>query len=296
MKTLLAAAALAVANTQGASAPTPALPDADPAIWVVKDPDTTIYLFGTFHVLDGKADWFNEEVKTAFDRSSEVVFEAKLPDDPASVAPIVQKYALDSSGKPLSDKLSPEARKTLQELLTKVGAPANAFDKFKPGFASLSLAMIPYQALGMTPDKGTEMILTKAAKSAGKPISELEGFETQLKMIDTIPERAHLASIEHFLAKLDEAPTLVSKMVTYWNGGNAEGFADLLKEMQSDSPESYKVMMTDRNAAWAEWLDTRLDKPGTVFVAVGTGHLAGKDSVQSFLTKKGIKSERIAAN
>ncbi|HEU0285121.1 MAG TPA: TraB/GumN family protein, partial [Sphingomicrobium sp.] len=77
---LLAAAFLfsvpAVAQSP-APAPAPAaaataLPDADPAIWVVKDPDTTIYLFGTFHALDGKSDWFNEEVKTAFDQSSEV--------------------------------------------------------------------------------------------------------------------------------------------------------------------------------------------------------------------------------
>jgi uncharacterized protein len=295
MKTLLAAAALAAANTQGAPAAAPALPDADPAIWVVKDPDTTIYLFGTFHVLDGKADWFNDEVKTAFDRSSEVVLEAKLPDDPASIAPIVQKYALDTSGKPLSEKLSPEARSKLYALLAKAGAPANALDKFKPGFASLTLAMIPYQALGMTPEKGTEKLLTAAAKSAGKPVGELEGLESQLKMIDTIPEQAQLRSIEQFLAKLDEAPALVTKMLAYWNSGNAEGFAELLNEMQSDTPETYKVLMADRNAAWAEWVDARLDKPGTVFVAVGTGHLAGKDSVQNSLARKGIKSDRIAA-
>jgi uncharacterized protein YbaP (TraB family) len=293
MKTLLAAAALAAANTQGAPAQAPALPDADPAIWVVADEDTTIYLFGTFHVLDGKADWFNEEVKTAFDRSKEIVLEAKLPDDPASIAPLIQKFALDPSGKPLSEKLSPEARKTLHALLAKAGAPANAFDKFKPGFASLSLAMIPYQAAGMSPDKGTEKTLTDAAKAAGKPIDELEGFENQLKMIDSIPERAHLRSMEQFLAKLDEAPALVSKMVTYWNAGNAEGFAQLLNEMQADSPESYKVMMSDRNAAWADWVDKRLDRPGTVFVAVGTGHLAGKDSVQSYLAKRKIASRRI---
>ena len=72
-------AAPAVAQTAPAAAPAPAapaaavvaLPDADPAIWVVKDPDTTIYMFGTFHALDGKSDWFNEEVKTAFDQAGD---------------------------------------------------------------------------------------------------------------------------------------------------------------------------------------------------------------------------------
>ena len=59
------------------------------------------------------------------------------------------------------------------------------------------------------------------------------------------------------------------------------------------SPELRKALFTDRNARWAEWIDVRLDKPGTVFTAVGAGHLGGKDSVQDFLAKKGIKAERV---
>ena len=73
-----------------AAAPAASLPDADPALWVVRDADTTIYLFGTFHLLDGRP-WFNDEVRTAFDASDELVIEcdpargqgAMAPSDPA---------------------------------------------------------------------------------------------------------------------------------------------------------------------------------------------------------------------
>ena len=85
-------------------------------------------------------------------------------------------------------------------------------------------------------------------------------------------------------------------MVQYWNAGDAEGFAALTREMQGSSPEVYKVMMTERNVEWAEWIDTRLDKPGTVFLGVGTAHLAGADSVQKLLAARGIKSARVAGN
>ena len=51
---------------------------------MVRDADTTIYLFGTFHLLDGRP-WFNDEVKTAFDASSELVMEAILPEDPMAL-------------------------------------------------------------------------------------------------------------------------------------------------------------------------------------------------------------------
>jgi hypothetical protein len=53
------------------------------------------------------------------------------------------------------------------------------------------------------------------------------------------------------------------------------------------------VLLTRRNARWAEWIDARLDRPGTVFLAVGAGHLAGRDSVQAMLEKRGIKAKRV---
>jgi uncharacterized protein YbaP (TraB family) len=159
-------------------------------------------------------------------------------------------------------------------------------------FAAMNLVMLPYQALGMTPQHGTETKLVASAKSAGKTLGELEGLEAQLKMLGRIPEAAQLAALEELLAKFEEAPATIKRMVEYWNGGDAEGFATLMKEMQGSTPEIYKVMMTDRNVQWAEWIDTRLDRPGTVFIGVGTAHLAGADSVQALLATRGIKAAR----
>ena len=296
MKMLRLAAALAAVLTPGLPASAATLPDADPAMWVVKDQDTTIYLFGTFHVLDGKTDWFNEEVKDAFDRSKEVVVEAVIPEDPSTIAPIIAKYAMSSSGKPLTKQLSPEAQAKLVKVLSSAGVPAAALEKMTPGFAGMTLAMIPYQQAGMSAEHGTETVLTKAAKSANKPVSELEGLENQLKMLGQIPESAHLRSLEEVLKRFEELPAMITEMKTNWNSGNAEGFAKLMNEMQASSPETYKVLMSDRNAKWAEWIDQRLDQPGTVFVAVGTAHLAGKDSVQDYLGRRGIKSARVPAS
>jgi uncharacterized protein YbaP (TraB family) len=296
MKMLRLAAALAAVLTPGLPASAATLPDADPAMWVVKDQDTTIYLFGTFHVLDGKSDWFNDEVKQAFDQSNEVVLEALIPEDMSKLAPIMAKYAVDPSGKSLTTRLSPSAQEKLVQILSSSGVPAAALDKMTPGFAGMTLALIPYQKAGMSPEHGTETTLTKAARAANKPLGELEGIENQLKMIGQIPESAHLKSLEDVLARFDELPAVIADMKVNWNSGNAEGFAKLMNEMQASSPETYKVMLTDRNAKWAEWIDQRLDKPGTVFLAVGTAHLAGRDSVQEFLDDRGIKAKRVPAS
>ncbi|MGZ8282939.1 MAG: TraB/GumN family protein, partial [Allosphingosinicella sp.] len=96
MNKLLLAAALALAPAaapaQAPASPAPPaapapLADADPAMWVVRDDDTIIYLFGTIHLLDDRP-WFNDEVRTAFDASDEVVLEAILPDNPAEIMPL----------------------------------------------------------------------------------------------------------------------------------------------------------------------------------------------------------------
>ena len=54
----------------------------------------------------------------------------------------------------------------------------------------------------------------------------------------------------------------------------------MLAGFEAKSPVAYRMLFTDRNARWAQWIARRLQQPGTVFVAVGAGHLAGKDSVQ----------------
>src|ERR671916_3318968 len=140
MKKLIIAAAMA-AVAFPACAQTAAKPDADPALWVVKDEDTTIYMFGTVHALDDKKDWFNDEVKTAYDSSKEVVFEILQP-EPTKAMALISERATDKSGKTLTSRLSPEQAKKVADTLASVGAPANALDQYEPWFAATQLAMI----------------------------------------------------------------------------------------------------------------------------------------------------------
>jgi uncharacterized protein YbaP (TraB family) len=290
----IAFGAIAPASAQP-SAPAAPLPDADPAIWVVKDPDTTIYLFGTFHALDGKHAWFNDEVKSAFDKSGELVLEIPPMEDKAALQPIIMKYAFDASGKPLSEKLSPAAKEKYTKALAAIGAPPTAFDKFRPFFAALTLVTLNAQKLGFTGENGAEAVLTKAAKEEKKPIDALETVDFQMQLFANMPEKEQIDMLEQTLDQLDEVATVFKEMNTHWSKGDSEGMAKLMNEMDAQSPAFYKRLITDRNASWAEWIDQRLDKPGTVFVGVGAGHLGGKDSVQGFLAKRGIDTSRVAA-
>ncbi len=286
--TALGLAAPAMAQTAAAK-----LPDTDPALWVVKDSDTTVYLFGTFHALDGKTDWFNDEVKAAFDRSSKVYFEIVKPENPAEMAPLVQKYWMATDGKPLTSKLSEKGKKDLAAALASVGGTTAMVEPMKPFAASMVLAALGMQKVGKTGEQGAEAVITAAAKSSSKPVDQLETIEFQMQLFDKLPEAEQVKMLEHAAATFGDMEQTFAKMTKAWNNGDAEGLAAMMNEMETQSPAMHQLMLTGRNATWAKWIEERMKTPGTVFVAVGAGHLAGKNSVQDYLAKSGIKTTRV---
>lgn len=292
----------APAANQTAPAPPPApapLPganrDADPALWVVRDRDTIIYLFGTIHLLDGRP-WFNDEVRTAFRASRELVLEARLPEDPASLQTMIIRYALDPRGPTLSSRLTPAQNATLNRALGAMGVPQGAFEHMEPWFVSLTLSAVMVQQLGLNAENGPETILTRAAQARHIPIGELEGMEFQIRLFDAMPVPLQLAQLTGTLDELDHVREKFLPLLAAWSAGNAEQLGRVTAEEESDTPDDralHRIVFTNRNTAWAAWIQRRLARPGTVFIAVGAAHLVGDDSVQSHLRTLGIRSARV---
>lgn len=281
------------ARTAPAPATATATKEAKPALWVVKDKDTTIYMLGTVHVLKPGLGWFDNAVKTAFDKSDEMVIEVIQPTDQQEAAKAVMPYAVSKDGKPLTEKLPEAARPKYAAAMGSVGLPAAAFDQFKPWYASMALALMPLAKAGYEPDSGVETQLTTAAKAANKPISALEGFDEQLGFFDNLPESDQIDLLVATVDEFDKVGPTLDRMVEHWAAGDPDALAREMNEQMANLPAVEKVLLFDRNDRWADWIKTRLDKPGTVFMAVGAGHLAGKGSVQDALTKRGLRANRI---
>lgn len=264
-----------------------------PALWAVKDADTTVYLFGTVHVLKPGLSWFDGAVQKAFDKSDELVLELVLPDDQAEVAKATLPMAMDQSGKPLPQKLDPETLAAYQATLTGLGLPANAFDAFEPWFAGVTLSVLPLTKHGYDPNQGVEKQLTAKAKAGAKPISGFETLTEQLGFFDTLPEVEQVSFLKSVVKDIDKLGPQLDKMVLLWGKGDPDGLAVTMNESMEATPELAKTLLFDRNARWADQIKTRMEKPGTMFVAVGAGHLAGEKSVQDYLAERGLKAQRI---
>ena len=270
-----------------------ALADADPALWVVKDADTTIYLFGTVHVLKPGLGWFDEAVKTAFDKSDEMMLELVMPEDQAAVAKTMMPLAMDTTGKTIPSRLTPVQLKAYQAAMVSVGLPANAFDSFEPWFPAMTLSVLPLTKLGYDPEQGAEKLLTKFAKDSSKPVSGLETLEEQLGFFDQLPETQQVAFLNAVVKDLDKLGPMLDKMVGLWAKGDPDGLAVAMNESMAATPELASMLLYDRNQRWADQIKTRMDKPGTVFIAVGAGHLAGQKSVQDYLKDRGLTATRV---
>ena len=267
MVSMLIAAALAAAGPP-AAAPPP-VEQAQPAMFMVRDADTTIYLFGTFHALDRRTQWFNPGVRGAFENSNELVLETLIPEGPA----------VTISGRPGLPIRAPSV------------TPSASF------LATTKMAIDAGQAQGMEVANGADMVLRHIAESEGKPVEGLETLEFQLNMFNSLPPatapKPAPAPTQASAAPMNDLSKTMVDMESAWKRGDQSVFVHMLDQLRTASPDTYRMMFTERNARWADWIAARLRTPGTVFIAVGAGHLAGKDSVLVRLAEKGIPSARV---
>lgn len=264
---LLIAAALA--STSVVAAPAQAETGSEPAMFVIHDADTTVYLFGTFHALDGDPHWFDRGVRAAFEQSDELVLETLLPEGPHA------------------------AQQLSQEIRPPSVTPSASF------LATTRMAITAGRSRGMQVNNGADMILRHVAESEGKTVEALETLQFQLDMFNHLPATAPPAAIaaprtgepvaEQPMQSLSKT---MAEMQSAWKCGDQSVFVRLLDQLRAGSPDTYRMMFTERNARWADWIAARMQTPGKVFVAVGAGHLAGKDSVLVRLAEKGIESQR----
>jgi uncharacterized protein YbaP (TraB family) len=270
----------------------PAVKDVDPALWVIKDEDTTIYLFGSVHVLKPGLGWFDDGVKTAFDSSDQLVLELVEP-PAAEVQALFGKLAMDQQGKTLRSKMNDADRAVYDAAMGKLGIPAPAFDPFEPWAAGMTLSLMAIQKAGYEPNSGVETQLTAAAKVSKKPIIGLETAEFQLGIFDTLPEADQITFLVETAKMIDDTNSMMEKMVNMWGSADTESLAQLMNEGLT-SRTLYDALLTNRNANWAKWISAQMKKPGVTFMAVGAGHLAGSTSVQALLPGYGLTATRVA--
>jgi uncharacterized protein len=267
---------------------------AHPALWEVSDPDTTIYLFGTIHLLPDNVQWRSTKFDDAVASSQQLVVETIVDDkNPSKLMSAMASLGFTNALPPLVQRVPAAKRPALEAAIKKSGFPPHAFDRMKTWAAAFILLGNQFRDLGLKGGQGVEQVLRGEFATAGKPIGELETNVEQLGFFDKLPESAQLELLEGAIEGGKATSTEFNGMIRAWSHGDVPGIARTFDHDLSHSPALQQSLLHQRNANWSKWIEQRLGQPGTIIVAVGAGHLAGKDSVLAMLKKDGYTVRRV---
>ena len=269
------------------TAPVAAL--AEPALWKVTNGASTVYLYGSVHLLRHAAVWDTPKVEQALKESGELWLEIADVDNHARMQLLLMQLGLDSA-RPLRAKLDDTYRAKLEKALQSLGGSTTAFDRMRPWLAAVSLNVVPLQRAGYDPEAGVDKLLKAAADKRGEPVKAFETTEQQLRYFADMTEPQEVDLLRQTLDEFDDELADLDQLEMAWEAGDVSRIAVLMrKDMSGDL---YQLLIVRRNQNFARQIAERMKTPGVAFVAVGAAHLAGPDSVQAQLRTYGLSAVR----
>ncbi|MFT4075009.1 MAG: TraB/GumN family protein [Asticcacaulis sp.] len=264
-----------------------------PAMWVIKDADSTIYLLGSIHVMKPETPWLNPAIQSRFDSAQDVWFEIPDLDNKAAAMPVAQKYMFDPQGD-VASGLSPEEVAQVNDLLKPLNLNTTMLKAMRKWAVGLIITMQQVNQLGYATDTGVDLTLVKQARDANKGVHGLETMEAQMQALVPETEEDELTNLRATLTDIETMPQDLDDLFAAWKAGDTEALGHLMiDKMQAEDPKNYQRLIVGRNAAWEPKIEAILAGKGTTFITVGAGHLVGPDSVIAMLKAHGIRAERI---
>ena len=148
--------------------------EADPAIYVISDDDSTVYILGTVHILHPDLDWRSPSISAALNDAEAVYFEADVmsPEAQAQAQSLLLQLGMNAPGVTLSSMTSDEAKEYMAVIAGRLGSTPEMLqaqtDPMQPWLASIVMAVMQIQMAGYDPASGVESKIHEAASEAGK--------------------------------------------------------------------------------------------------------------------------------
>ncbi len=263
-----------------------------PPVWVVRDQDSVITLFGSVHLLPEGVAWRPPALDRALASADDVWFEA--PMDQAGQSAATQAalaHAFLPDGQTLLPMLSPAGRQRLAKAAKTIGVPVEQFDKLQPWYAELLISGAMYQAVGAKASDGVEQSLWGAVPAS----AARHAFETpqqQVGFFADAPLKDQLASLEETLKDLGDAKKDFELLLKAWLGADLGTLdREVVKPLRKASPALYARLVDQRNARWTDAIAGRLHGSGHTVIVVGMGHLIGSGGVPALLRARGFTVE-----
>jgi hypothetical protein len=265
---------------------------AEPAIWVVKGPHATVYLFGTIHALKPNEPWRSAKIDAAIQQSQSLWLEVPNVDDAASMQPLILSLGIDVAH-PLSSRLKPDQVDKLNKAAVGVPGGEAMLEPMKPWLAGMMLSLAPVMQAGYDPQSAVELQLKPEFTKANKPVKGFETIEQQIHYFSDMSDQTQLAFLVSELNDADKAVDKFKELVAAWYAGDTAKLDAINNaDFRDKYPDLFQLLVVKRNQNFTSQIQDLLKGDGVSLVAVGAGHLVGKDGVPAMLEKQGYKVVR----
>lgn len=272
---------------------------AAPALWAVRDHNSTIYLFGTMHILSPDTVWRTPEYDQALADSSVVWFETDVEADAATVGRLMAKYGFDFK-RPLKDKVSPATMARVRKAMKGFPGGSRMVEHMQPWIVAMIVGMAPAARSGMTSANGADMTISRDLTTDGQTVRFFETPEGQLRILADLPQDVQIQMLEDAVAVIDAAGPGEADAVdmdfgeSAWVNGDIQLYGSAMAIAMRDSrPALYEALLSRRNQTWAAILAREMRGRGVQMVNVGALHLVGEDGLVALLRRRGFVVERI---
>jgi len=267
---------------------------ADPALFAVSDEDTTVYVFGTVHMLRSDEDWQGATISDALAASDAVYFEADVYTiDPSVMQSVVVRHGFFQNGEDLSAYLSGDEWQALAIYAAQIGLPIDALLPMQPWFAAITLATVAAMAEGLDPDSGVESLLHEDIAKTDIERRYFETVEQQIRFLSDLPMDIQIQLLNETVTESDTSMDTMDALVAAWREGDLDRLDELANgSMREAFPDLYDAVILRRNRNWADELTVLMETPGTYFVAVGSAHLPGDKGLINLLRGEGYAVAR----
>ena len=263
---------------------------ADPLLYEVANADGEVqgWLLGTMHALPDGVDWRTDTIEQVKTNADLLMVEVAELDNQSAIAMTFGELASTEGLGPLSERIAPDLRDELAEIVARSDFPGNTFDNTESWAAALMLARV--DAYG-DPANGVDRALIRAF--AGREVRGFETAEQQLGVFDRLAEQDQRDLVEGTVREWAMARENPGKLTRAWMAGDIASLERATNEGIMADPELREALLVGRNRAWMPKLLTTLAEPQKPLVAVGTAHIVGPEGLVAMLEQNGYRVTRL---
>lgn len=267
-------------------------------IWEVSDEDTTVYLLGSIHLEDAMLYPFSKQFMDIIKTSDAAIFEVDLEDEDG-IGYMTDAVLYDEDDK-LSNHISEALMAELTEIYAAHGVYSSMLEILKPWFWASELESLAfYGVMPTTEPMVIDRYVYDTAKEAGVPIRQIESYQYQTDLFNTLDEEtqeAFLQSSVDAFREGDAIRTLYLEMLTAWCARDLDAFTAAYDKDAQDDDAISAALFLERDANMTAYvLDILRDEAGQYLVTVGVGHMVGESGIVARLKQEGYNVNLLSA-